>query len=62
VIAVPIPQFLKFVVGLESNDVAVICDLCEVPAPFKNMKNEAYLECHHIWLAKGGEDTASLRR
>jgi 5-methylcytosine-specific restriction protein A len=35
-----------------------ICDLCEMPAPFKNRQNEAYLECHHIvWLAKGGEDT-----
>jgi 5-methylcytosine-specific restriction protein A len=35
-----------------------LCDLCEMPAPFQNRKNEAYLECHHIiWLAKGGEDT-----
>jgi 5-methylcytosine-specific restriction protein A len=35
-----------------------LCDLCEMPAPFKNKQNEAYLECHHIvWLAKGGEDT-----
>jgi 5-methylcytosine-specific restriction protein A len=35
-----------------------LCDLCEMPAPFKNKKNEDYLECHHIvWLAKGGEDT-----
>ncbi|WP_338828322.1 HNH endonuclease signature motif containing protein [Bradyrhizobium sp. 27S5] len=34
------------------------CDLCEMPAPFQNGKNEHYLECHHIvWLAKGGEDT-----
>ena len=34
------------------------CDLCEMPAPFQNRKNEHYLECHHIvWLAKGGEDT-----
>jgi ADP-ribosylglycohydrolase len=34
------------------------CDLCEKPAPFKNNRNEAYLECHHIiWLAAGGEDT-----
>jgi 5-methylcytosine-specific restriction protein A len=34
------------------------CDLCEMPAPFQNRKNEGYLECHHIiWLAKGGEDT-----
>lgn len=35
-----------------------LCDLCEMPAPFQNKKDEAYLECHHIiWLAKGGEDT-----
>jgi 5-methylcytosine-specific restriction protein A len=35
-----------------------LCDLCEMPAPFQNRKNEHYLECHHIvWLAKGGEDT-----
>jgi 5-methylcytosine-specific restriction enzyme A len=35
-----------------------ICDLCEMPAPFQNKQNEAYLECHHIvWLAKGGDDT-----
>jgi len=34
------------------------CDLCEMPAPFRNKQNDAYLECHHIiWLAKGGEDT-----
>jgi hypothetical protein len=35
-----------------------LCDLCEMPAPFKNKQNAAYLECHHIvWLAKSGEDT-----
>jgi len=34
------------------------CDLCEMPAPFQNKRNEHYLECHHIvWLAKGGDDT-----
>ena len=34
------------------------CDLCEQKAPFRNSRNEAYLECHHIiWLAQGGEDT-----
>jgi 5-methylcytosine-specific restriction protein A len=33
------------------------CDLCEMPAPFHNKENEAYLECHHvIWLANGGKD------
>ena len=35
-----------------------LCDLCEKPAPFRNTRNEAYLECHHVtWLAQGGEDT-----
>jgi 5-methylcytosine-specific restriction protein A len=34
-----------------------LCDLCEKAAPFRNKRNEAYLECHHvIWLAQGGED------
>jgi len=35
-----------------------LCDLCEKEAPFRNNKNEGYLECHHIvWLAQGGSDT-----
>ncbi len=35
-----------------------VCDLCDEQAPFKNRKNEPYLEVHHInWLAKGGEDS-----
>ena len=35
-----------------------VCQLCEVPAPFKNAKGKPYLETHHIvWLANGGEDT-----
>ncbi|EKA7363833.1 HNH endonuclease [Vibrio parahaemolyticus] len=35
-----------------------ICQLCLLPAPFKNTKREPYLETHHIeWLAKGGDDT-----
>ena len=35
-----------------------VCDLCEDPAPFRDKRNEAYLECHHVvWLAQGGEDT-----
>ena len=34
------------------------CQLCHQPAPFKNRKDEPYLENHHIHhLAKGGEDT-----
>ena len=33
------------------------CDLYDKAAPFLSVRNEAYLECHHItWLAKGGED------
>lgn len=35
-----------------------ICDLCNLPAPFKTKDGEPYLESHHIeWLANGGEDT-----
>jgi len=35
-----------------------VCDLCRKPAPFRNRKGEAYLECHHIVpLAAGGEDS-----
>lgn len=35
-----------------------MCDLCNMPAPFKDKKNHPYLESHHvIWLADGGEDT-----
>ena len=34
-----------------------ICQLCNEPAPFKNKKNEPFLESHHIvWLSKGGDD------
>lgn len=34
------------------------CQLCDQSAPFRNKKNEPYLESHHIiWLSKGGEDT-----
>jgi 5-methylcytosine-specific restriction protein A len=34
------------------------CQLCNQQAPFKNKKNEPYLESHHIiWLSQGGEDT-----
>ena len=35
-----------------------ICQLCNMPAPFKDGKGKPYLESHHIvWLSKGGEDT-----
>ena len=34
-----------------------VCDLCNLPAPFKAKDGQPYLECHHIeWLAKGGAD------
>lgn len=34
------------------------CQLCGLPAPFKDQNNEPYLECHHIeWLSKGGVDS-----
>jgi 5-methylcytosine-specific restriction protein A len=33
------------------------CDLCGEPAPFRDKKQEPYLECHHVvWLSKGGDD------
>lgn len=35
-----------------------ICDLCDLPAPFKDKKGRPYLESHHvIWLANDGADT-----
>ena len=35
-----------------------ICQLCNKEAPFKNSRNEPYLETHHIiWLAQGGSDS-----
>ena len=35
-----------------------VCDLCNLPAPFKTKEGEPYLECHHIeWLANGGADS-----
>ncbi len=35
-----------------------VCQLCGLPAPFKDKDGEPYLESHHIvWLSKGGEDT-----
>lgn len=36
-----------------------ICQLCELPAPFKKKKTgQPYLEVHHvIWLSKDGDDT-----
>lgn len=35
-----------------------ICQLCNLPAPFKDLNGEPYLESHHIvWLSKGGKDT-----
>lgn len=35
-----------------------VCQLCGMPAPFKNKLGEPYLETHHIeWLSRGGSDT-----
>ncbi|WP_231702590.1 HNH endonuclease [Desulfocucumis palustris] len=32
--------------------------MCDSPAPFKDKKEEPYLETHHIeWLSQGGTDT-----
>jgi 5-methylcytosine-specific restriction protein A len=34
-----------------------ICQLCNQPAPFRNLDGEPYLETHHIdWLSKEGKD------
>jgi len=34
------------------------CELCNLPAPFKDKAGIPFLETHHIeWLAKGGADT-----
>lgn len=34
------------------------CQLCNQPAPFKNIDGEPYLETHHIdWLSAGGQDS-----
>lgn len=35
-----------------------ICQLCETPAPFKDKKDNPYLESHHIvWLSRRGKDS-----
>ena len=37
-----------------------VCQLCGLPAPFKDKNGEPYLESHHIiWLSRGGEDSTS---
>jgi 5-methylcytosine-specific restriction protein A len=34
-----------------------VCQLCNQPAPFRNLDGEPYLETHHIeWLSKEGKD------
>ena len=34
------------------------CELCGLPAPFKDSKGKPYLETHHvIWLSQGGSDS-----
>lgn len=59
-------RYVKSETYIRDQDVALyvkdrangICDLCNLPAPFENSKNEPYLENHHVvWLSKGGEDT-----
>ncbi|ASN81372.1 HNH endonuclease [Deinococcus ficus] len=40
------------------QEAAGTCELCGLPAPFKNQKGEPYLEVHHVRrLADGGPDT-----
>ncbi|MFZ0674953.1 MAG: HNH endonuclease [Methanoregula sp.] len=35
-----------------------ICQLCQHPAPFVDIRNKPYLEAHHvIWLSRNGDDT-----
>jgi 5-methylcytosine-specific restriction enzyme A len=35
-----------------------LCQLCELPAPFKDKRGEPFLESHHIvWLSGSGEDS-----
>lgn len=35
-----------------------VCQLCHKEAPFRNSRNEPYLETHHIlWLSQGGSDS-----
>ena len=37
---------------------AGICQLCGLPAPFKDKDGEPFLENHHlVWLSRGGTDT-----
>lgn len=36
-----------------------VCQLCHNEVPFRNSRNEPYLETHHIiWLSQGGSDSA----
>ncbi len=35
-----------------------MCQLCDLPAPFKTQEGKPYLESHHvIWLSAGGADS-----
>ena len=35
-----------------------ICQLCELPAPFRDRRGRPFLETHHIeWISEGGQDT-----
>lgn len=47
----------RFVVAYAKKRANGICQLCDLPAPFKDVNGEPYLETHHIiWLSKGGKD------
>lgn len=48
----------QFVVENAKRRADGFCELCKLPAPFKNKQGYPYLETHHIdWLSKGGDDT-----
>lgn len=48
----------RFVAAYAKKRANGICQLCNLPAPFKDSSGEPYLETHHVvWLSKGGKDT-----
>ena len=47
-----------FVAELARRKANGICQLCELPAPFRDRHGRPFLETHHIeWISEGGEDT-----
>ena len=47
----------QYVAELAKRKAKGICQLCNQPAPFRNIDGEPYLETHHIvWLSNGGQD------